>query len=232
MRVTAIRSMLVAFVFFSVSCNQGKESNTVGAAGPQDAASTLLAQFPDSIDLLNQTAFNALQSGDTGKSIQLLSHSLAVKLDQPEVENELGFLLAAIKSEQSLLIATRMTKSEKASTASQGHYIKGLYHANSGNDKEAIRSFDSSIISNFTFTNAYIEKAILLNNAGDFDKAIDALAKAMELDRKNADVYYWLGSCLEGKKDFIKAAAYYQEAISLDPQHQGAIRSLHQLKKQ
>ena len=232
MHASGIPSILIFFTLFIVSCSQNKESNNTGAAGPVDSTAILIAQYPDSVDLLNQSAFNALQSGDTGKSIQFLSHSLGVKLDQPEVENELGFLLAAIKSEQSLSIATRMTKSEKALVAAQGHYIKGLYFANIENEIEAIRSFDSSIISNFTFTNAYIEKAILLTGAGKYDLAIDVLTKAMELDRKNADIYFWLGSCLEGKKDIEKASAYYQEAIRLDPQHEGAIRSFNNLKKQ
>ena len=53
----------------------------------------------------------------------------------------------------------------------------------------------------------------------------------MDLDRKNPDVYYWLGLCLEEKKDSEKAAAYYQETLRLDPDHEGAIISLNNLKK-
>jgi len=217
--------------FFYASCDGKKSNETLSDNKAADSSLLLLEKYPDSVELINQMAFNKLQMGDTGKSIQLLSQSLGIKLEQPEVENQLGSLLAAIKSEQSLLIATRMTHSEKALDAAKGHYIKGLFYANTGNDREAIKSFDSSIISNFTFTDAYIEKAISLYHSKEINMAIDALSKAMDLDRKNPDVYYWLGLCLEEKKDNEKAAAYYQETLRLAPDHEGAISSLKNLKK-
>jgi tetratricopeptide (TPR) repeat protein len=217
--------------FFYASCD-GKKSNVpTSNSMAADSSLLLLEKYPDSVELINLVANSKLQTGDTGKSIQLLSQSLGLKLEQPEVENQLGFLLAAIKSEQALLIATRMTHSEKALDAAKGHYIKGLFYANTGNDKEAIKSFDSSIISNFTFTDAYIEKAISLYHSREINKAIDALSKAMDLDSKNPDVYYWLGLCLEEKKENEKAAAYFEETLRLAPDHEGAISSLNNLKK-
>jgi len=230
MRFLFIFLVLGFFTLFYTSCD-GNKSNETLPSNNADSSLLLLEQYPDSVELINQTAFSALQMGDTGKSIQLLSQSLGLKLEQPEVENQLGFLLAAIKSDQALLIATRMTRSEKALEAAKGHYIKGLYHANTGNDREAIKSFDSSIISNFTFTDAYIEKAISLYHSKEINKAIDALSKAMDLDSKNPDVYYWLGLCLEEKNETEKAIAYYQETLRLAPDHEGATTSLNKLKK-
>lgn len=227
-----ISTILALCTLCVVSCGPKKDTKETQKLHAKDSTEVLLGQYPDSVELLNQSAFNALQKGDTSRSVQLLSQSLGLQLDQPAIENELGFLLAAIKSEQSLLIATRMTKNEKGFIAAQGHYIKGLYYSNTGNDGEAIQSFDSSIISNFTFTDAYIEKAILLYTAKDYNRAIDALTKAIELDRKNADIYFWMGSCLEEKNQVEQAIAYYQEAIRLDPQHAGANASYNNIKKQ
>jgi tetratricopeptide (TPR) repeat protein len=223
--------LLGFFTTFFASCDGKKSTEKLSTKNVSDSSLLLLERYPDSVELINPIAFSALELGDTARSIQLLSQSLGLKLDQPEIENQLGFLLAAIKSEQSLLIATRMTHSEKALDAARGHYIKGLFYANTANDKEAIKSFDSSIISNFTFTDAYIEKAISLYHSGEINRAIDALSKAMDLDSKNPDVYYWLGLCLEQKKETEKAAAYYQEALRLSPDHEGAIKSLNNLKK-
>ena len=217
--------------FFYTSCDGKKSNAPTSNSMAANSSLLLLEKYPDSVELINLVAISKLQTGDTGKSIQLLSQSLGLKLEQPEVESQLGFLLAAIKSEQALLIATRMTQSEKALDAAKGHYIKGLFYANTGNDREAIKSFDSSIISNFTFTDAYIEKAISLYHSREINKAIDALSKAMDLDSKNPDVYYWLGLCLEEKKENQKAAAYYQETLRLAPDHEGAISSLNNLKK-
>jgi Tfp pilus assembly protein PilF len=53
----------------------------------------------------------------------------------------------------------------------------------------------------------------------------------LDLDSKNPDVFYWLGLCMEQKKEPEKAAAYYQETLRLAPDHEGAIRSLNNLKK-
>jgi len=231
MRFMFLFSVLGFFTFFYSSCSGNKSNETQSNNRAVDSSLLLLEKYPDSVALINQTAFSALKMGDTGKSIQLLSQSLGLKLEQPEVENQLGFLLASIKSEQSLLIATRMTHSEKALDAAKGYYIKGLFYANTGNDREAIKSFDSCIIANFTFTDAYIEKAISLYYTGEMNKAIDALSKAMDLDSKNPDVYYWLGLCLEQKKETEKAAAYYQETLRLAPDHEGAIASLNKVKK-
>ena len=217
--------------FFYASCDGKKSNAPTSNSMAADSSLLLLEKYPDSVELINIVAISTLQTGDTGKSIQLLSQSLGLKLEQPEVESQLGFLLAAIKSEQALLIATRMTHSENALDAAKGHYIKGLFYANTGNDREAIKSFDSSIITNFTFTDAYIEKAISLYHSREINKAIDALSKAMDLDSKNPDVYYWLGLCLEEKKENEKAAAYYQETLRLAPDHEGAISSLNNLKK-
>lgn len=213
------------------SCEGKKNNESISNNKAVDSSLLLLEKYPDSVELINQISASALELGDTARSIQLLSQSLGLKLDQPEVENQLGFLLAAIKSEQSLLIATRMTQSEKALHAAKGHYIKGLFYANTGNDREAIKSFDSSIISNFTFTDAYIEKAISLYHTGEINMAIDALSKAMDLDSKNPDVYYWLGLCMEEKKETEKALAFYQETLRLAPDHEGANTSLNNLKK-
>jgi tetratricopeptide (TPR) repeat protein len=231
MRFLFLFLMLGLSTFFYMSCDGKKSDEEITNNKAADSTSLLLEQYPDSVELINQISSSALELGDTARSIQLLSQSLGLKLDQPEVENQLGFLLAAIKSEQSLLIATRMTHSEKALHAAKGHYIKGLFYANTGNDKEPIKSFDSSIISNFTFTDAYIEKAISLYHTEEINKAIDALSKAMDLDSKNPDVYYWLGLCYEQKKETEKALAFYQETLRLAPDHEGATTSFNNLKK-
>lgn len=231
MRFLFLFLLLGFFTSFLSSCDGKKSDERITTYEAVDSSIMLLEKHPDSVELINQISYNALESGDTARSIQLLSQSLGLKLDQPEVENQLGFLLAAIKSEQALLIATRMTRSEKELHAAKGHYIKGLFYANTGNDKEAIKSFDSSIISNFTFTDAYIEKAISLYHNEEINKAIDALSKAMDLDSKNPDVYYWLGLCYEQKKETEKALAFYQETLRLAPDHEGANTSLNNLKK-
>lgn len=115
MRFLFLFLILGSFTLFYASCDDEKSDESPTKKKDADSSLLLLEKYPDSVELINQTASNALQMGDTGRSIQLLSQSLGLKLDQPEVENQLGFLLAAIKSEQSLLIATRMTHSEKTS---------------------------------------------------------------------------------------------------------------------
>ncbi len=59
-------------------------------------------------------------------------------------------------------------------------------------------------------------------DAGDFNKAIEYLEKAVEANPKSADSYNLLGYSYRKLGDVDKAFVYYRQALALDRDHRGA----------
>ena len=58
---------------------------------------------------------------------------------------------------------------------------------------------------------AYMEKAEQSLNAGDLEKARIELKNVLQIDPKDADAWFKLGTIFERKKDFRKAFANYDK---------------------
>ena len=101
---------------------------------------------------------------------------------------------------------------------SKGYYLKGVYFTNTNKIDNALSQFDSSILSNFTFTDPYIEKGILLYEMKKFELAVETLGKAAELDRYNPEIYFWMAKNYESQKNYNEAKFYYEQTILLDQQ--------------
>jgi Flp pilus assembly protein TadD len=61
------------------------------------------------------------------------------------------------------------------------------------------------------------------SDAGDYEKAIMFAKKVVAADPKNADAYNLLGYSSRKMGKLVNAAAYYKQALSIDPNHQGAL---------
>jgi len=61
------------------------------------------------------------------------------------------------------------------------------------------------------------------SDAGEYDKAIMFANKVVAADPKNADAYNLLGYAHRKTGQLTKAAVYYRRALSIDPNHQGAL---------
>ena len=127
--------------------------------------------------------------------------------------------LASTRDEKVLALTDSIlhTTSDQNSK-SEAYYIKGLYYANTKQTERAIQYFDSTIIENYTFTDAYIERAIALNEIQEYSNAVASLKIALQLTKNNADLYYWLGRSYEGLARKKEANNYYEIALSLDPE--------------
>ena len=192
----------------------------------------LITRFPENPALQNAISVIYLQKGDTTKAIESLLHSLAMSQNQPEIEFELGFLQAAKKNRTALEIADRLIKRyDDEAIQSKGYFTKGIYFANIASPKEAIKEFDSAIVKNFTSVDAYIEKSIQLLDIGDSKEAITTLTKAIALDKKNADILYWLGKAHQQIQENDQALLYFSETLKLDPQYSAANQAIKELKK-
>lgn len=64
----------------------------------------------------------------------------------------------------------------------------------------------------------YMEKAKASIEAGDLDKARIELKNVLQIDPKDGEAYYQLGSVFEQQKDYRKAYGYYLKAEELAPE--------------
>ena len=188
-------------------------------------------KYPERIDLLNELAVLALQNKDTALSIHYLNRSMELKPNQSDAAFMLAGIYAAQKDPNWKKITQHLIHQKEDLLASaRGYYLIGIQLANEKKIKEAIAAFDSSITQNFTFVDAYIEKAILLYDTDQTDQAIDLLYKALELNRKSADIPFWLGECYLKNKNEEKAFAFYEQTLHLDPEYQSATDRIAKIK--
>ncbi|MEY3059855.1 MAG: hypothetical protein RL000_1207 [Bacteroidota bacterium] len=192
----------------------------------------LIQKFPNNVELNNAVAFIQLQKGDSSSAKGSLLQSLAINQNQPNLEFELAFLEAASKNKTALEIADRMiTRYAERDIQAKGHFAKGIYYANISQPKKAIQELDSAIIKNFTLIDAYIEKAILQLENNEASNTIATLSKAIALDKKNADILFWMGKAYQQKKEFDQALLYFSETIKVDPSNIAAQQAIDELKK-
>ncbi len=71
-------------------------------------------------------------------------------------------------------------------------------------------------------------KAIDLQKLKQFDEAVSLYQKAMNLQPKNPDYFYALGTLFQDKGDFDRAIDWYKQSVALDPKNKDYPRVLQQ----
>jgi len=189
---------------------------------------------PADTRLLNNLGMAYLNNQDTSKAIAIFQESLVKDSSQPDATYQLGFLFAAIKSDKALDVAKVLIKQKginKEQLNAQGHYIKGLYFVNIGKPLIAIQAFDEAIISNYTFLDPYIEKAIVLYEINKYDESLKILSKVVAIDRYQSDAYFWMAKSYEKLGNIEDAKFFYQQTLDLAPNFESAKTALSSLNK-
>lgn len=156
------------------------------------------------------------------------------QISNEELSNDplsIGFNYAEKKDLKAVGIADSLIRYGKTNTiVANGFYLKGIYFTNINSTVKAMAYFDSAILNNYTFTEPYIEKAILLHESKKYDLAIDLLSKASQLDRYNPEIYYWMAKNYEAEKNHEEAFFYYEQTLVLDPKFKNANEAIDNLK--
>jgi len=69
----------------------------------------------------------------------------------------------------------------------------------------------------------YYHQAVKLINKNSYEAAIDNLLKAEKNNKKDADIYNYLGFSYRKIGNLDKAAQYYDKALKISPKHKGAL---------
>jgi superkiller protein 3 len=101
--------------------------------------------------------------------------------------------------------------------------MDGNYEASYIKDKIMVKYAENDRINESAKFDKYFEEGIIYGRKGDFQKAVDAFQKAIDLNPDDASVYYNLGITFDNVGDFQKAidlkpdyaSAYYNLGVTL-----------------
>ena len=96
------------------------------------------------------------------------------------------------------------------------NFFRGVYYARIGDSQQANLFFDKSIVNNYTFIDAYMEKGFLLYDGAKFTEALQVFKKVNAVNVTYADAYYWQGKCFEAINNKPEAILQYQQTLTLD----------------
>jgi len=98
----------------------------------------------------------------------------------------------------------------------------GRIYVKSKNYKEALSAFDFAIISDDTFTGAYIEKGKLLEKIGRLNEAINNYQIALKTNDPSAFLWHRIGSCHLKLANETLGIQFLRKAIHLEPSFEHA----------
>lgn len=151
----------------------------------------------------NEDSLNAIKSLETVVQIS----------GEPLYLMKLGSLYAKAKDNRALNVADALLQNKFANTQAEAFYIKGLYYSYSGDKTKSVSFFDKSLVVDYNYMPAYLEKAIVFYDLGRYEDAIKVLDRAVTLQNKFDEGYYWKGRCLEKLNKPNEAVEEYQKAL-------------------
>ncbi len=168
------------------------------------------------------------EDGDTLAAIR--SYERSIDLDpQPGVIISLGALYAQTKNPLALVMADGLLFANKAQAEKEALFIKGLYYSSMNDKKTAITFFDKCLALNFSFMEAYREKANALYSLGKYNEALQVLDRAVTLQNNFDEGYFFMGRNLEKLNRLPEAIEMYQRALMYDPEYIEAKQALSKL---
>ena len=177
-------------------------------------ATTTNALKKDSLNdgLWNIKATLFFENDDTANAIKALNTAININ-PLPQYIIALGSMYAQTKDSMALKVADFLLKNKMLADGKEAFFIKGMYYNFTGNKNKAILFFDKCLDIDYNFMFAYREKAIALFDMGSYEGAIAVLDKAVTLQNKFDEGYYWLGRCLEKLNKPNDAIEKYKTAL-------------------
>lgn len=206
--------------YFRDNSNFGQALEETDKAIQKDTASARLWDIKATLHFLNK---------DTGNATKAFEKAISID-PQPVYKISLGLIYAQTKSAKAIALADALLQDTAARAGKQAEFIKGFYYSYMGDYPKAISFFDTCLATDYTYTDAYKEKAICLYNLAKYKEAIQSLEKAVALQSTYDEAYYWLGRCYEKLNQPKDALSNYQTALQIDPDYAEAKEALAGLK--
>jgi len=143
---------------------------------------------------------------------------------------ELAHLYAESSNPEALTLADEVLRKDLNHELLDPLFIKGIYYSNTGLYKKAIENFDSCIARDWKFTDAYLEKGIVLYHQKKYEEAQTIFQLSVKVSNTYPDGYFWIGRCYEATGHKEEARIFYQRALALDKDFKEAAEGIKRLK--
>ena len=179
-------------------------------------ADAMTRKYPGQLDALSIKAQILKAQGKGDEALTLLEKAYALQPRDKELAYDLAYEYADAKNQKALSLADTLIKYDKTETIARAWFIKGTYHNNLGNEKEALRYFDSSNIADYNFIDAYLDKGQILLRQKKYEQALRTFAIGQKVSPATADFYFWVAKTQEAMGNKADAKANYERAYALD----------------
>lgn len=179
-------------------------------------ADRMLLQYPGQLDALGIKADILKEQGKQQEALALLEKAYSLQPRDKETAYNLAYEYAEAKSPKALPLTDTLIKYDKTETVARAWYIKASYHKNIGNEKEALRFYDSSNIANYNFLDTYLDKGQLLFKQKRYEQALRTFATGQKFSPGTADFYFWVAKTQEAMGHKADAKTNYERAYALD----------------
>lgn len=191
-----------------------QESGAYQQAG--HLADSILQSYPGQLDALGIKADIAKVQGNTGEALAILEKAYTLQPRDKETAYNLAYEYAEAKSPKTLPLTDTLLKYDKTETVARAWYIKALYYRNTGNEKEALRFYDSSNRADYNFLDTYLDKGQLLFKQKKYEQALKSFALGQKLSPGTAEFYFWVAKTQEAMGHTADAKMNYERAAALD----------------
>jgi len=179
-------------------------------------ADSILKKFPGQLDAIGLKADIFKEQGRKDEALALLEKAYELQPRDKETAYNLAFEYADAKSPKALPLTDTLIKYDKTETVARAWYIKATYYNNVGNEKEALRYYDSSNVADYNFLDAYLDKGQLLLKQKKYEQALRTFATGQKYSPGTAEFYFWVGKTQEAMGNKQDAKTNYERAYSLD----------------
>lgn len=195
--------------YYREGSNYGEAIKTINQALKKDSG---IARLWDIKAILSY------ENGDTVTAIDAFEKAISI-FPEPVYVISLGTLYAQTKNDKALAMADALLFGKKANANREAYFIKGLYYSAINQKLKAIDFFDKALDTDYGFMEAYREKAIALYGLQKYNDALLVLQKAVKLNNRYEEGYYYMGQIFEKLNKKEEAIESYQTALLYAPDY-------------
>lgn len=130
-----------------------------------------------------------------------------------------------------ILLCDSLLQYDSARAGAAPFYYLGIYYTAKKDPQRALQQFDRTIVTDYRFLEAYIEKAALLQEMKRPEQALRELELLRTISPGYAPVHYWIGKVSESVHQRERALQHYRLALSIDSTIQEAKDGIRRLEK-